>query len=400
MPQAPYSDADFTWYIGRNSDGWWSSGTRFETGSSNRIGFVLDVSRYGEFSGSVIVDAIHWNNGAFIKHDLSSPVQITIPDQSANLSDSDSLSSLNHKEVFHYAEAPNLTNISCRIIDALGDIFDTLVFHNEFRIDAADQEGSPWSGYGERPKGIGMSGSEPLPCGNGRLKGHWTLPTWIKSWVVFDERLGDDEGFDEGSYHFAHELGHTWSVHVSYDKDGTKVPLYDDDEPCDCHWRGDLAQPLAFHRRKEVEASIMGGANWIENSNGTFMRAGAWRGMSWLDLYLMGLADASEVPDMTILRNLQTLPGQGPYRGLHTAEKEIVTIAQIIAAEGPRVPNQVNARKTLNVGFVYLLEPEEVPSPDLFSLHEQYRQKAMQYWFHITGGRSQISSSLEAGNSQ
>ena len=396
MPQAPYSDADFTWSLGINADGWWSSGNLFETGVGNRIAYALDVSGIGEISGSMIVDAIHWNNNTFSMHDFSSPVQITIPDQAINLSESQALSSQNHREIFHYPGVPNLTNISCRVIDSLGDIFDTLIFHNEFRIDAVDQEGSSWWGYGERPKGIGMSGSEPLPCGNGRLKGHWALPTWMKSWVVFDERLGDDEGFDEGSYHFAHELGHTWSVHISYDKDGTNVPLYDD--ICSCHWRDDLAQPLAFHWRNEVEASLMGGSNWIENSNGTFMRSGAWRGISWLDLYLMGLADASEVPDMMILRNLQTLPGQDPFWGLHTAEKEIVTIAQIITAEGPRVPSQINAQRTHNVGFVYLLEPGKMPSPDLFSLHAKYRERAIQFWFHVTGGRSEIRTSVGEEN--
>ena len=223
-------------------------------------------------------------------------------------------------------------------------------------------------------------------------------PFGIKSKAVFDERLGEDEGFDWGIYHFAHELSHTWSVHVSYDKNGTKVPLYDD--ICSCHWRDDLAHPLAFHWRNEVEASLMGGANWIEHSNGTFMRAGAWLGLSWLDLYLMGLADASEVPDMMILHSLRTLPGQDPYWGLHTAEKEIVTIAQIIAEEGPRLPNELHAKKTLNVGFVYLLDPGKIPSPDLFSLHAEYRERAMQYWFHITGGRSQITSSTEVSNLQ
>ncbi len=391
MPHAPYSDADFTWYLGINADGWWSSGNLFETGTGNRIAYVLDLSGNGEVSGSIIVDAIHWKNDTFFMHDLSNPVEIKIPYQAIDLSEPETLFSQHHREIFHYPGVPNLTDISCRIINSLGDIFDALVFHNEFRIDASDSA-TPWWGFGERPKGIGRWGLGPVPCGSGRLKGHWALPVWMKSWVVFDERLGDDMGFDEGSYHFAHELGHTWSVYISYDKDGTKVPLYGD--ICGCHWRMDLAQPLAFHWRNEVEASLMGGANWIEQSNGTFMRSGQWRGISWLDLYVMGLADASEVPDMMILRNLQTLPGQDPRWGLHTAEKEIVTIEQIIAAEGPRVPSQIHAQKTLNVGFVYLLEPGKTPSPDLFSLHARYRERAMQYWSHVTGGRSQITTSV------
>ena len=394
MPQAPYSDADFTWHLGRNADGWWSSGKLLET-RGNRISYALNVSGSGEVSGSIIVDAIHWNNDTFLKHDFSNPVQIIIPDQSIDLSESESSASQYHTEIFHHRGVPDLTKISCRIIDALGDTFDAFVFHSEFRSDTSDP-GSRWIPYGERPKGTGMPSYGPAPCGDGRLKGRWEQPAWMKSSVVFDESLGDDEGFDLGSYHFAHELGHIWSVYVSYDKDGTKVPLYGG--TCNCHWRGDLAQPVAFYWRDDVEASLMGGANWIENSNGTFMRSGDWRGASWLDLYLMGLADASEVPDMVILRNLQTLPGQDPYWGLHAAEKEVVTITQIIAAEGPRVPSQIDAQKTHNVGFVYLLEPGKRPSPDLFSLHAKYRERAMQYWFHVTGGRSQITTSVGSEN--
>ena len=114
-------------------------------------------------------------------------------------------------------------------------------------------------------------------------------------------------------------------------------------------------------------------------------------GFSWLDLYAMGLADAEEVPDMFIVRKLQRVddPNSLPT---HTGEKEIVTIDQIVAAEGPRVPGTSHSQKVFNAGFVYLLEPGQTPSGDLLDLHARYRDKAIEYWSHITGGRSQITT--------
>ena len=96
--------------------------------------------------------------------------------------------------------------------------------------------------------------------------------------------------------------------------------------------------------------SVMGGAYWRENSDGTFTAresGGAPRrgGFSWLDLYLMGLATPDEVPDMFILRNLRregpcTLEGEwecerfGPF----AADKEIVTIEQVHRRDGSAEP--------------------------------------------------------------
>ena len=143
-----------------------------------------------------------------------------------------------------------------------------------------------------------------------------------------------------------------------------------------------------------------GGGFWRGNGNGTFTAIsdfGGASGLSWLDLYAMGLAEASEVPDLYLMRNLQPAPGNdsagwsGSYRGTHHADKEIVAIDQIIAAEGPRGPSAATAQKDFNTGFVYLLEPGQMPDPDLLGLHRDYRDKVIEYWFHITGGRSRIT---------
>ena len=239
------------------------------------------------------------------------------------------------------------------------------------------------------------------PCGEGRLLGRWELPVWIESNSVWNDgaRYYDERtGFERGLLLFAHELTHVWTAFASFvNRDGEREPLFGG--YCQCHWRWDLHQPAAFpwHADDPGARSLMGqkGTYWRDNGNGTFTPLdGYWSGgHSWLDLYMMGLADAHEVPDMFILRNLREV-NEGEWWGPHTGEKEIVSINQIIAAEGPREPRAAHSQKVFNAGFVYLLEPGQRPSGDLLDLHRRYRDKVQEHWRHITGGRSQITTNV------
>ena len=144
------------------------------------------------------------------------------------------------------------------------------------------------------------------------------------------------------------------------------------------------------------------GRFWRDNGDGTFTAVENLRasGPSWLDLYAMGLANASEVPNVFILRNLQPVYGNdqagwsGQYWGTYHADKEVVSIDQVIAAEGPRVPSAAGARRDFNAGFVYMLEPSQTPDPEMLRLHREYRDKVIEHWSDITGGRSRITATL------
>ena len=133
-----------------------------------------------------------------------------------------------------------------------------------------------------------------------------------------------------------------------------------------------------------------------------FTPVGAYheRGFSWLDLYAMGLADAREVPDLLLLRNLQAVNGGGVDRiggyrpGKHTADKEFVSIRQVVAVEGPRTPDVTRSQKDFNAGFLYLTVPGQAPSADLLDWHARLVDKVPEYWFHITGGRSRITTRI------
>ena len=223
-----------------------------------------------------------------------------------DLSQSQSRASNLHHEVFHFKSNFNIRReVVCELLRALGDEFDLFVFHSEFRLDNLGSSTS-WA----HPGSVTSRG-----CTQGRLKGYWIKPVWIQSRAVFEEPLyfEDDDGFDDGLHLFAHEFGHTWLAYFFYDKSGQRQPLFYtfSEGGCGCHWRREFHTPAAFPwrgRPGEIgRDSIMGGSFWIDHGNGRFSSpASSPGGFSWLDLYAMGLADAEEVPDMFIVRNLQS----------------------------------------------------------------------------------------------
>ena len=80
----------------------------------------------------------------------------------------------------------------------------------------------------------------------------------------------------------------------------------------------------------------------------------------------------------------------------YTGEQEWVSIEQVIAAEGPREPPPRRAQSAFNAGFVYLLEPGKTPDPDMLRLHAEHRDKVIEHWSHVTGGRSEMATTVPA----
>ena len=399
-------DLDFSWGIDVEADGnrfVWSSGPTRPTLlaiDGNRLTLLVHVEdgiSASLFAGVGPIDD-EWRQS-----DTSPALPIDVEARrQTDLSRTGGGISVVHSEVFHYRSIRDLDLTVCRVIDALGDKFDLFVFHSEFRVDA-QTAATPWQRYGANVDvtGLGSIGGGVAPCGSSRLKGRWVVPVWARSDSLVNKAPGLREGpYDRGLLLFAHEFTHAWTAHGwFYLRRGGPERLFDDVEAA--HWRWDLHLPAAFPWRSDEPGprSLMGGRYWRENGDGTFtLLDGYWGGgHSWLDLYAAGLADASEVPDMFILRNLQPVNDGDRWGGRYTGEKEVVTIEQIIAAHGPRVPSAADAQKDFNAGFVYLLEPGRSPDPDLLRLHAEYRDKVVEHWSHVTGGRSRMTTVVPRG---
>ena len=400
-----WSDEDFTWQVDVRTGGERvarGQGVKqlLSGGAADRIALLADIGAFGSgISGTAFAATAHFRGSSWIQGDDSRMALVKLnagTPPTTDLSRSDGNSSSRQSEVFHYRGVPDAESIACRVIAELGDTFDLFVFHNQFRVDS-QESATPWTGRDD-VRGIGMEHlNRSTPCGEGRLKGHWTQPVWMKSDHVVNYSRYHDEGtrFDRGLLLFAHELTHAWTAHLSYLRDGSREPLFG--VYCQCHWREDLHIPAAFpwHADEPGPHSLMGGRYWRDNGDGTFTPLDGYfgGGHSWLDLYAMGLAEAHEVPDTFILRNLRPVNGRDPW-GPHTGDREIVSIEQVVAAEGARIPSARDARKDFNAAFVYLLEPGQTPDPDMLRLHAEYRDKVIEHWSHVTGGRSRMTTTV------
>ena len=387
----------------------------------NRIGLLIDAR---EFSGRVSVSAFSktWNtlDGSWGRWgDDSRSAAIGFPEVAAaaptDLSEPSSRPSPTQYEVFRYVAIRDrdqgVADVSCRIIEVLGDHFDFFAFNSEFRVDlqGANGPGHGFAGFyagniQAEVEGIGIEGDYTTPC-ESRLKNSWGFPVWMKAVSMMRESYAEDghrTPYDDGLTVFAHEIGHTWLANASYLAGGERKSMQTAEHGA--HWALEVHAPASFPWREQYNGSVMGGAYWRENSDGTFTATSGWTtrggGFSWLDLYLMGLATPDEVPDMFILRNLRR---EGPCTaeswecerfGPFAADKEIVTMEQVLAAMGPRNPPAERARKAYNMGFVYFLLPGQTPDPELLRKHAEYRDRALEHWRHITGGRSQLTTAV------
>src|SRR5207244_1167251 len=99
----------------------------------------------------------------------------------------------------------------------------------------------------------------------------------------------------------------------------------------------------AFSVYTQSDASVMGGATFTDNQNGTFSTppaAFAWS-YSWLDLYLMGLAAPEEVPPFFYLTNSSPILGleyNPPANQNYSATRKDVTLTNVVNAMGARKP--------------------------------------------------------------
>lgn len=126
--------------------------------------------------------------------------------------------------------------------------------------------------------------------------------------------------------------------------------------------------------------SLVGGQQWIPNGDGSFTinfdegRNGATHA-SPLDLYMMGLIDASELPDLYVY-DPTISPPKSSSNPIVLASEIIrtVTAEDIIAVHGIRTPGTATAQRDFNIGFVAeshhrALNATEMTFYEIFAAH-------------------------------
>jgi hypothetical protein len=186
-------------------------------------------------------------------------------------------------------------------------------------------------------------------------------------------------------------MGHRWAAFVSAKVNGETIPLGDP------HWARGLQAPVAFPYRRPTEASIMGGGVWQDNFDGTYTQLDddyyvPATGYSYLDLYLMGLISPSEVPDFFILRNLAPVGKDANGHRIFKGDRTKLTIEEVIAAEGPRLPGVDKSQRQFNTGMVIVVQHGEKPSRKLIERTEGIREQWMAYFSITTGHRGSMTA--------
>lgn len=149
-----------------------------------------------------------------------------------------------------------------------------------------------------------------------------------------------------------HELMHRFGAYIRYkNPDGSQnSALLGKDN---AHWSYLL----------DSQGSIMYGNGWKDNGDGTFTSTSARSGFSPLDLYLMGMIPKEQVPAMLLIKNPIVDATQLPQLGATVSgTSKTVTIDDIVAAEGARVPDSTTSQKKFNIGFVLLTRAGDDPS--------------------------------------
>ena len=296
-------------------------------------------------------------------------------------------------EGFHWPEIPRAQDVACSVITALGDRFDFIASYSDFRVDNPEG-GTPSTGpRGGNVSGIGSStnGLENY-CSKGQLQWMYVEPVSTAA-VQIQERSPDGRmsNYDYAMSQIGHELGHRWAADARAIVNGDTINLGP------VHWATGVHLPAAFPYSRPIEADAMGGSTWKDNGDGTFTQLdrdyySPAKGYSWLGLYLMGLAKPEEVPPFFILRNLQrTTQQDAEGHPIYKGDKTVVTIQDVIAAMGPRVPDFDHAQKKFNTAIVVMTMHGEQPTPELVSSANNIAQHWIVYWSKTTGGRSEMT---------
>jgi hypothetical protein len=189
----------------------------------------------------------------------------------------------------------------------------------------------------------------------------------------------------------SHEFGHRWLYGFTIIEDG--APSWNL-APLSAHPAEYVHTPAAFNVITETDYSVMGGSNFRELSPTTFatpVEDGAW-GYSWHELYLMGLAGPSEVPDWFYIADSDPpleLAYNAPPDITVTGRKVPVTFHQLTDSMGGRWPEERESQKTFRLLVVLLQKPSETAAEEVALLSETL-ERFPHSFSNATGGRGSV----------
>lgn len=187
-----------------------------------------------------------------------------------------------------------------------------------------------------------------------------------------------DPDFSEIMTILSHELLHRWAAYVHFMKDGEASDAL----------LGSNASHWSF--LLDTKGSMQYGNAWRDNQNGTFTSAPGHKYYSQLDLYLMGLISKTEVEPMLLIENSEINHERFPQTGVTIAgTPRYVTIEEIIALEGERIPDYTLSQKSFKVGAILLIRPGTLNESDIGAVKTIMKHWVV--WFSsLTDGKASV----------
>lgn len=200
-----------------------------------------------------------------------------------------------------------------------------------------------------------------------------------------------------------HELGHRWLHLVNIiDENGINTGVLN---PLTAHPAQYVDTRAAFNVYTSSDASVMGGATFTDNHDGTFRtpaEAFAWS-YSWLDLYLMGLAAPEEVQPFFYLTSSSPALGQEynpPANVTYTATRNDVALSNVTNAMGVRKPAYPNTQRAMRLLFVLISDPTQSVSDADVNEVAKYARSLGVAFAAATNNRASIASTFATAPAQ
>ncbi|MFT7623594.1 MAG: hypothetical protein ACI9WU_002777 [Myxococcota bacterium] len=191
----------------------------------------------------------------------------------------------------------------------------------------------------------------------------------------------------------AQEFAHRWGAFLRYVDGNGQVSdkLLGRDQ---AHWANIV----------QTNGSVHDGSEWVQTTDNTFWLKAKNARFSHLDQYAMGLRAADEVDDFFLINNA-TYQGQGidpawplPNGITVKGTREEVSIDQIVAAHGPRIPSAANSPADFRVAVVLVTRPNEDAATvaEFVQRLEGFRNTFEQLASTMSDGRMRLCTQISA----
>jgi hypothetical protein len=194
---------------------------------------------------------------------------------------------------------------------------------------------------------------------------------------------------------YLHELAHIWCAYATFNdpvsgsSQSNEFLMVEDPNPHQSryHWGEAFDDGRSCLDYDLVE--------WIANANATFTRKRITdeRAFNYcpLDLYLMGLIPPSEVGPLLILQNRNELDSANH---IYSCTAKRVTIEQVIASCGPRVPAAAASQKSFRQALVVVSKDPDSGLAFAQTIENNFRKAYEAQFARATGGRATLSTSI------